>query len=257
MTITTATPVFQRDGRKRPATGLLRTLGGRFSVAMGIDLQSLDARELFKWFIAAVLFGAPISQPIATRTYFEFARENLLSPKALLRRGWDGLVEVLDRGGYVRYDFKTATKLLDLSKTLLDRYKGDLNQLHDNAVDPRDLEQKLKALGKGIGEVTVGIFLRELRGLWPKAQPRLSEIVLTAARELRFVPSGAVQRDDALRRLQKLWIGEGNRMNDFPDFEAALVRHALARRRTGGQRSHDASSPRKGVSRVSRPQSQQ
>lgn len=231
MTITRpATEGFRAVLRKGRATELVRTLGGRFSVAMGIDLQSLDANELFKWFIAAVLFGAPIPQAIATRTYFEFAKENLLSPRALLRRGWDGLVAVLDIGGYVRYDFKTATKLLDLSKTLLDRYKGDLNQLHEAAVNPGDLERRLKALGKGIGDVTVGIFLRELRGLWPKAQPRLSEIVLTAARDLRFVPSRQV-RDDALRRLQKLWITEGNQAKDFPDFEAALVRHALARRR--------------------------
>lgn len=208
----------------------MRTLGGRFSIAMGVDLQSLKSGELFKWFMAAILFGAPIPQAIAARTYFEFSKENLLSPKALLRRGWDGLVEVLDRGGYTRYDFKTATKLLDLSKALLDHYSGDLNQLYDAALDPGDLERKLKALSKGIGEVTVGIFLRELRGLWPKAQPPVSEIVLTAARELRFVPAGPIHRDDALRRLQRLWISEGNRMNDFPDFEAALVRYVLARR---------------------------
>ncbi len=109
-------------------------------MAMGIDLQSLKSGELFKWFIAAVLFGAPIPQAVATRTYFEFAREKLLSPRALLHRGWDGLVEVLDRGGYVRYDFKTATKLLDLSKALVEHYHGDLNRLHDAALDARDIE---------------------------------------------------------------------------------------------------------------------
>ncbi len=89
----------------------------------------------------------------------------------------------------------------------------------------------MKALSKGIGDVTVGIFLRELRGLWPKAQPRISGLVLAAARELRFVPPGRVERDDALRRLERLWMREGNRLDHFPDFEAALVRYALAHRR--------------------------
>jgi len=220
-----------RSPRQDGATRLVQSLGGRFSVAMGVDLESLDKRELFKWFVAAVLFGAPISQEIATRTYGELSDNALLSPKALLRRGWDGLVKVLDKGGYVRYDFKTATKLLDLSKALLDGYKGDLNNLHDAASDPKDLEQRLEDLAKGIGAVTAGIFLRELRGLWPKAQPRLSGLVLTAARDLRLLSRRSTDPGRALQRLQKVWLGEGNRKKDFPDFDAALVRYGLQLRR--------------------------
>jgi hypothetical protein len=59
-------------------------------------------------------------------------------------------------------------KLLEVMRHLVDQYHGDLNQLHHAAKDARDLERRLKALGKGIGEVTVQIFLRELRDLWPK-----------------------------------------------------------------------------------------
>jgi hypothetical protein len=40
-----------------------------------------------------------------------------------VKTGWDGLVSTLDAGGYVRYDFKTATKLLEVMKNLIDQYR--------------------------------------------------------------------------------------------------------------------------------------
>jgi hypothetical protein len=35
-----------------------------------------------------------------------------------MEKGWDGLVAILDRGGYVCYDYKTATKLLEINRNL-------------------------------------------------------------------------------------------------------------------------------------------
>jgi hypothetical protein len=218
------------------ATGLVRSLGGRFSSELGIDVTSGDAREIFKWFLAAILFGARISQTLAMRTYSEFSKHNLLSPQSLIRRGWDGLVKVLDAGGYVRYDFKTATKLLEVSHALIDRYAGNLDQVHRAAADSQDLEQRLKALAKGIGDVTVNIFLRELRGVWQKAEPLPSELVLTAGRDLGFVTRGLKDRKRGLDELKNAWIAAGNRSEEFPDFEAALVRHGLELRRKASRR---------------------
>jgi endonuclease III len=212
------------------ASRLVKMLGGRFSSEMGINVASADPRELFKWLIAAILFGTRISEALATRTYLEFSKQNLLSPKSLLRRGWDGLVEVLDAGGYVHYDFKTATKLLEVSKALVDKYAGDLNQLHAAATDSRDLEQRLTGLAKGIGDVTVNIFLRELRGVWQKADPLPSDLALTAAADLLLFPTAKRDRR-SLELLKKVWTAEGNRIADLPDFEAALIRHGLELRR--------------------------
>jgi len=226
-----AQPEHQVPSETAAASGLVRSLGGRFSSELGIDVVGGDQRELFKWFLAAILFGARISQTLATRTYSEFSKHNLLSPQSLLRRGWDGLVEVLDAGGYVRYDFKTATKLLEVSRALVDRYAGDLDQVHRAATDSQDLEQRLKGLAKGIGDVTVNIFLRELRGVWPKAEPLPSELVLMAARNLRFVPRSLKDRRRGLDELKNVWTAEGNQIEEFPDFEAALVRHGLELRR--------------------------
>jgi len=203
---------------------LIENVGGRFSVALCIDLSSQNAAEIFKWFLASVLFGTRISERIVIKTYKEFEKEGILSPAVILNTGWDRLVEILDRGGYVRYDFKTATKLLDLSTALMDKYNGNLNVLHLTASGPRDLEVRLKALAKGIGDVTVNIFLREMRGIWDYAEPLPSDLVVMAATHMRIISARSKDRESVLALLKKKWTYEDMKRKDFPDFEAALLR---------------------------------
>ncbi len=205
---------------KRVIKKLFATSGGKFSRELGIDLSRGKSEEIFKWFLASKLFGARIGANIAVKTYKEFERCGVLSPEKIIETGWDGLVKILDDGGYVRYDFSTATKLLEIMKDLKTRYNGDLSRLHRAAKDERDLENLLKDLGKGIGDVTVNIFLRELRLAWPKAKPELSELAELAARHL-----GLIKQDKApLKTLEHIWPQHKVPDKDFCDFEAALVR---------------------------------
>ena len=199
---------------------LVEATGGRFSIELGIDLSSLHPNELFKWLLASLLFGARISRKIAERTYRSFEKHDALSIETILAKGWQGLVEILDKGGYARYDFKTAAKLLEVAENLKSRYGGDLNLLHGESSGPADLENRLMALGKGIGPVTTNIFLREMRGLWEKAQPALSKPAIIAARELGYLPEYPGNAGKALRILTGIWVGPGT----FSDFEAALLR---------------------------------
>jgi hypothetical protein len=215
---------------------------GRFSVELGIDLSSGRSRDIFRWFLASVLFGARISAGIVKKTFREFEAGGIISPKTIIDTGWDGLVEILDRGGYVRYDFKTATKLLDLCGSLKENYHGDLANLHAAAIDLRDLEERLKALAKGIGEVTVNIFLREMRGIWEKADPLPSDLVVMAAKNRRIVPKNVKDRTKILGLLMEVWKASGRAKKDFPDFEAALVRAGIEMRR----RKHRGSSVLRG-----------
>ena len=213
------------------ARELVAQYGGRYSEALGIDLLSAKSAEIYKWFLAAILFGARISEVIATKTYREFVLAGIITPQDVVDCGWDGLVEVLDRGGYVRYDFKTATKLLQVNQTLLTRYEGDLNLLCEQANDLAGLEQSIRALGKGIGEVTVNIFLREMRGVWPLAEVQPAPIVIEAAQALGYVPENMQNEAPVLALLKKKWQGEGMALNDFADFEAALVRYGKKMRK--------------------------
>ncbi|VUZ85626.1 hypothetical protein MELA_02011 [Candidatus Methylomirabilis lanthanidiphila] len=128
---------------------------------LGIDLESGTEGERFKWFLACLLFGKPIQQEVAKRAYLEFVREGLVTPEALLEAGWDRLVSILDRGHYVRFDFSTATKLLDISRSLIARY-GSITNLVAQSSDMKDLARRLQDF-KGIGPVTTRMFLRDLK----------------------------------------------------------------------------------------------
>lgn len=217
-----------KDAEYRPAdiAALLDQSGGSYAAALGIELDGLRAEALYRWLIAAVLYGAPISETLASRSWHELARSDVLSPQRMLATGWDGLVQMLDRGGYTRYDYKTATKLLDLSRGLLADYGGDLNALHAAATGSADLERRIVALAKGIGPTTAAIFLRELRGRWGKAEPTLSPLALAAARQLGFLPEQSPPAM-ALGQLQTLWLQGGHSTETFREFETALVRAGL------------------------------
>lgn len=219
-------------GRAPSAPDLVTQVGGSYAAMLGIDLAGLNPDEIYRWFLAAVLYGARISENVATRTWHAFEQAGILRPQRMLDTGWDGLVAILDRGGYVRYDYKTATKLLEINRALLSNYAGNLNTLHAAAADSADLEQRIIALGKGVGAVTARIFLRELRGKWEKADPPVSTLALTAAQMLGYLPAGiGGNPDKALGYLQRLWEKQGMAAKSFPDFETALVREGLRLRR--------------------------
>jgi len=168
-----------------------------YSQELNLDLSKPDDR--FKWFLASVLFAKRISAQTAKETYFYFEQEDLTSPEAILEAGWDRLVEVLDAGGYARYDFSTATYLLGIAKTLKERY-GSLENLHAESSSPQDLERRLKEF-RGVGPVGVNIFLRELRGVWDKAEPELSPAALATAEKIGLSREDAECYESQLVRL--------------------------------------------------------
>lgn len=127
---------------------------------LGINLSSGREDEYFKWFLACLLFGKPIQQEVAKRAYLELVQEGITSPEAILKAGWDKLVEILDRGHYVRYDFSTATKLLDVSKALKEKY-GTFGALLKQSRTVDELSSRLQEF-KGVGPKTVEIFLRDM-----------------------------------------------------------------------------------------------
>ena len=99
-----------------------------YSEELGINLKERSDKEIFKWFLASILFGARISETIAKNTYRTFEKYKLLTPRKILKAGWDFLVNpIMREGGYVRYDGKTSSQILMNCETLLKKYKGSLN----------------------------------------------------------------------------------------------------------------------------------
>lgn len=151
-----------------------------YSQELGLDLTREEDR--FKWFLASILFAKRISSQTAKRTFKDFENEGIVTSESILKAGWDKLVEILDSGGYVRYDFSTASNLLEIASDLKESY-GSLENLHAQAKDGQDLEKKLLQF-KGVGPTTVSIFLRELKGVWEKPNPALSPIAKEVASKL-------------------------------------------------------------------------
>jgi hypothetical protein len=108
--------------KREELRALVETLGRKYSEILEIRLSRGTDEELFKWFLASMLFGAPISEAAVLKTYKCFQKYRIMAPKKILQTGWDRLVKVLDEGSYTRYDFKTADKLLLVSRSLLERY---------------------------------------------------------------------------------------------------------------------------------------
>lgn len=151
-----------------------------YSEELGLDLKTPEGR--FQWFLASILFAKRISANIAKKTFKVFQAENLVTPEAIIAAEWDKLVSILDVGGYVRYDFSTATNLLGISRQLIERF-GGLEGLYAKAESPKHLEELLGDF-RGIGPVAINIFLRELRGIWDKADPAPSDLAVQVAQKL-------------------------------------------------------------------------
>lgn len=208
--------------KKESVQTLVEKLGERYSKILGINLESCREEEIFKWFLASILFGAPITENSVIKTFKRFEKYNVLTPERILATNWNGLVKILDEGGYTRYDFKTADKLLEVMRNLIERYGGKLTVLHEKAGNPKELEMALKSLGKGIGDVTVSIFLRELRNVWSKAKPDPTSPVVLAAKNLGVVDEKSSK--SVLQQLEEFWSENAAPDNSFVNFETALLR---------------------------------
>jgi hypothetical protein len=214
---------------------LLSHFPGRFATELGIDLRA-SAKARQQWFLAAILYGGRISGQLAARTYRVFAARGIFTPEDILAQGWDNLVLLLDEGGYTRYDFKTATKLLRVMSALQEDYQGSLEKVHDLSKDYPDLEKHLQNLGPGIGPTTVNIFLRELRGIWAKATPPLSLLAQRAGEHCGLIHSGLTP-EAALDAIMSEWKAQAVPGYDLADLEAALVRVGLTLRQQKRRKS--------------------
>ena len=210
---------MRMDGKVISA--LLKVFPKTYSEELGINLELRTSNEIFKWFLAALLFGKPIRESSAIKTYKCFINHGLTNPEKILAAGWGKLVEILDEGGYTRYDFSTADKLLKVMRTLVEKYHGDLNLLHRSSKDLGELKSKLKDLGKGIGDVTIQIFLRELRETW-NVEVELSKFTILAAEKLKLIESTGPSQ--ALKELKEIWDKYKVEGKSFANLETALLR---------------------------------
>ncbi|MFC6080057.1 HhH-GDP family DNA glycosylase [Sphaerisporangium aureirubrum] len=174
---------------------LLDRYGRTFAEEAGVGLADRPG-ALYRLLVLATLLSARISSEIAVAAARELFEAGYGTPEAMARASWQDRVDALGRGHYRRYDERTSTMLGDGAGLLVERWRGDLRGLRDEAKGDPDAIHGLLTTFPGIGPVGADIFLREVQAVWPQVAPYLDRKVLDGARRL-----GLPYRADALAAL--------------------------------------------------------
>ena len=202
-----------KPSKDKVVEALLEPHGRTYAEELGIKLDRATPSTLFRLLCASVLFSARIDAGIATEAAKNLQRRGWTTAKKLQQSTWEQRVRALNDAGYTRYQERTATQLGDMAETLLERWDGDLRKLREEAErDPAKERALLKEL-KGLGDVGVDIFFREVQVAWDELQPFGDRRAREAAKRLGL-------RSDP-NELRKLADGK------LPQLVAALVRTEL------------------------------
>ncbi len=126
---------------------------------LGMKVERKE-RELFKWFLASYLFGKRIQQSVAHRTWEVFMKHGIDSPKKIAGHSREQIVQLLGEGDYRRYDESTAHNMIEMARTLVRDYHGNLLNMYDACKSDEEFINRLQKL-KGVGPKTAEIFMRE------------------------------------------------------------------------------------------------
>lgn len=162
---------------------LLDRHGRTFADELGISLSG-GPGPLFQLLVGALLMSARIGAGIAMSAGRALFDHGYTTAEAMAAASWQDRVDALGEGSYVRYDESTATYLGETAELLLASYDGDLRRLRDGC--DRDPDRIRAALTecKGIGDVGVDIFFREVQAVWDELHPFADDAALGPAREL-------------------------------------------------------------------------
>lgn len=174
-----------------------------------------------RWFLAATLFGTRIASSVAERTFRVLDEAGLTRIARARSIEWGALVALLDAGGYTRYDFRTASRLHALADAINERHDGKVAHIGRTSTTYTGLRDALGAL-PGWGPVTIGLFLRELRGVWLGANPPIAERAAHASQHL-----GLVDRAQRTTLPYLEHLADACQV-DLRDLESGLVRLSLA-----------------------------
>jgi hypothetical protein len=199
--------------RRAVVDQLLDQFGTPYAAEAGFKVRDTPA-SLFRLLCLSTLLSARIRADTAVAAARALADAGWTTVDKLRATTWDQRVRVINRSGYARYDERTARMLGESADLLHERYGGDLRRLRKEAErDPAE-ERRLLREFKGMGDVGVDIFFREVQGVWDELRP--------------FVDGRAA--DSAARLGLPRDAGELARLvpqRDFVRLVAALVRVGL------------------------------
>jgi endonuclease III len=192
---------------------LLDRYGRTYAQQAGITVKDTP-QPLYRLLVLAHLLSARIKADIAVAAARELNAAGMRDARHMADADWQQRVDALGRGGYRRYDERTATQLGEAARLVSEEYGGDLRRLREREEgDVAGLKRELRRF-PGIGPAGADIFLREAQEVWPETAPYLDAKALQGAR--------AVGLPDDPRALVRLAPGTAP-----AHLAAALVRVAL------------------------------
>lgn len=191
--------------------------GRTFASELGLRIAANTPSQTYRLLVAAILYSSPIKADIATKAARALWAQGWTTPSKLLERStWAQRAKVLNESGYARYDERTSSTLADVSSHLLERYRGDLRRLREEAGRDVGEERRLLRRLKGLGGTGADIFLREAQVAWDEAYPYVDVMTARSAERLGL----RAEADDLARLVTR---------RDFPRLVAGLVRVQLAK----------------------------
>jgi endonuclease III len=175
-------------------------------------VQTFETSRLFFQPLTSFESPNPRSRVKAAKALIE---AGLTTPEKMAQASWQDRVDLITWHGYKRYDERTSTMLGKTAELVLDKYKGDLRKLREEAKRQVRREHQLLQQFSGIGPVGADIFLREAQLVWDENYPYADRRVIQSARRLRLGTSA-----QALPKLVP--------RKDFARLVAALIRTNLA-----------------------------
>lgn len=172
-----------RDEERTVVRTLVDTHGETYAEEAGIRLRDAP-QPLYRLLVLAQLLSARIKGSIAVASARALHEAGLRDPRRMAGADWQERVDALGRGGYRRYDERTATQLGEAAELLTERWGGDLRRLRQEADGDVGALRRLLREFPGIGPTGADIFLREAQRVWPETAPYLDAKALQGARRL-------------------------------------------------------------------------
>ncbi|WP_353940661.1 endonuclease [Streptomyces sp. HUAS MG91] len=170
-------------GKQNVLRILLREHGRTYAAEAGIRLRNTP-QPLYRTLVLASLLSARIRASVAVATARALYDVGLRDPRRTADATWQQRVDALGKGGYRRYDERTATQLGDGARLLLDDFGGDLRTVRECADGDVDELRALLRRTPGLGPAGADIFLREVQDVWPEYAPFLDAKALQGAERL-------------------------------------------------------------------------
>lgn len=200
---------------KHTASVLLDGYGRTYAEDAGIRLRDTP-QPLYQLLVLSSLLSTRIRASIAVAAARALFADGMRTPHAMAEASWQQRVDALGKGGYRRYDERTASQLGEAAEMLQRDYHGDVRRMRTEADGDMDrLRANLRKV-KGLGPTGADIFLREAQAVWPEAAPYLDGKALQGAERLNLPTDPA--------KLARLTDGR-----DPSVLAAALVRAALGK----------------------------